>query len=124
MVTLQLRAYFLFLLHQTEHTVRTMAAMTNAMTIASTTATTTPATRPALASPSPRRLLVGAMDADITVLVVRGLFTSRHTSLSAIPPDVDNIEAVVATLVDTTGLLEVGSEAGWLVVLGEGDAGA
>ena len=76
-----------------------MAAMTTAMTIASTTATTTPATRPAFASPSPCPLLVGTMDIDITVLVVRGLFASRHTSLPAIPPDVDNIEVVIATMV-------------------------
>ena len=68
--------------------------------------------------------VVGAMDIDITVLVVRGLSTSRDTSLPATPPDVDNIEAVVATLVVATGLLEVGSEAGWLVALGEEDAGA
>ena len=68
--------------------------------------------------------VVGAMDIDITVLVVTGLFTSRDTSLPATPPDVDNIEVVIATLVDTTGLLEVGSEAGWLVALGEEDAGA
>ena len=68
--------------------------------------------------------VVGAMDIDITVLVVRGLFASRDTSLQAIPPDVDNIEVVIATLVETTGLLEVESEAGWLVVLGEEDAGA
>ena len=68
--------------------------------------------------------VVGTMDIDITVLVVRGLFTSRGTSLPAIPPDVDNIEVVIATLVVTTGLLDVGSEAGWLVALGEEDAGA
>ena len=58
------------------------------------------------------------MDIDITVLVVRGLFASRDTSLPATPPGVDNIEVVTATLVDTTGLLEVESEAGWLVALG------
>ena len=68
--------------------------------------------------------VVGAINIYITVLVVRGLFASRDTSLSATPPGVDNIEVVIATLVDTTGLLEVGSDAGWLVALGEEDAGA
>ena len=107
----------MFLLHRTEHTARTMAAMTT-ITTASTTPTTTPATRPALASLSACPPVVGAMDVadDASSVEVAALLPSPEggATLASLSDWVITVllvsiggDSLVARLVD--GGLEVGS---------------